>query len=570
MHLLEVEELQVRYPGMERPACNISFCVEAGEMVGIAGASGAGKSTAMMALTGFVPERAELTFQKLALNGTRAVVFQNASESLNPLVTVGRQLTETLRAHGTRRKKEAVCQAEALLEEVGIGSPAKRMKQYPFELSGGMKQRAAIAMALACSPDLIIADEPTTALDVTVQRQILELLKRVAKKNHAAVLLVSHDLGVIASMCSRVLVMKDGCIVESGGIREIFGSPQHPYTQKLVSLAENGRLPKEEAGGREVILEARQLKKQFRERSFPGRTRYFEAVEPVSFQICRGETFGLVGESGSGKTTLARMLTGITEPSGGSFSCSGKVQMIFQEPYASFDPGFSLERILEEPLLIRKACGKEERQRRAAEILRLVGLEEADVSKRAANLSGGQQQRLAVARALLMEPEVLVCDEAFSAQDVLTQEQLAELLESIQEKTGLSYLFISHDLDMVRRIAHRMGVMYLGSMVEQGRTAELYKDPWHPYTKKLLGAMLPVSLKKTAGHGQVLFRDETEAAGEAGQGCPFAPKCSYAMECCRKEKPDNYRFGDREVRCFLYSEAHTGKRAEGYRMASQI
>ena len=561
MYVLEVEELKVRYPGMERPACDVSFCVEAGEMVGIAGASGAGKSTALMALAGLAPERAKVTYQKLVRNGAAAVVFQNASESLNPLVPVGRQLTETLRAHGIRTKKEAVCQAEALLEEVGIGSPKKRMKQYPFELSGGMKQRAAIAMALACSAALIIADEPTTALDVTVRRQILELLKRVAKKNHAAVLLVSHDLGVIASMCSRVLVMKDGSIVEEGDIREVFGTPRHPYTQRLVSLAENGGLPKEEACGKEVILEAR---------AFLGRTRYFEAVETASFHICRGETFGLVGESGSGKTTIARMLTGIMEPDGGSFSCGGKVQMIFQEPYASFDPGFSLERILEEPLLIRKACGKEERKRRAAQMLRLVGLGEADVSKRAAALSGGQQQRLAVARALLMEPEVLVCDEAFSAQDVLTQEQLAELLERIQAETGLSYLFISHDLDMVRRIAHRMGVMYRGSMVEQGRTAELCKDPWHPYTKKLLGSMLPISLKKTAGHGQTLLRDETEAFGETGQGCPFAPKCSYAMECCRKEKPDNYRFGNREVRCFLYSEAHTGKRAEGYRMSSQI
>lgn len=570
MRLLEVEELQVRYHGMGSPACDLSFCVEAGELVGIVGASGAGKSTALMALTGFAPEGAEVTWKKLERNGTRAVVFQNASESLNPLVTVGKQLTETLRAHGQLTKKEAACQAEALLEEVGIRNPAKRMKQYPFELSGGMKQRTAIAIALACSPDLILADEPTTALDVTVRRQILELLKRVAEQKHAAVLLVSHDLGVIASMCSRVLVMKDGRIVEAGGIREIFGAPKHPYTQKLIRLAQNGGQPKEAAGGRETVLEARQLEKQFRERTFPGRPRYFEAVEPVSFQIGRGETFGLAGESGSGKTTLARLLTGMTEPSGGSFSCKGRVQMIFQEPYASFDPGFSLERILEEPLVIRKTGTKETRRKRAAEILRLVGLENADTGKKAANLSGGQQQRLALARALLTEPEVLVCDEAFSAQDAVTQEQLAELLEDIQAASGLSYLFISHDLEMLRRIAHRMGVMYLGSMVEQGRTAEIFKDPWHPYTKELLGAMLPVSLKKTAGHGRTTLRDEPEPVRKKGNGCPFAPRCSYAMECCRKEKPGNYCFGDREVRCFLYSEAHTGKRARDYRMASQI
>ena len=551
MKLLEVENLTVQYPGSTNPACKVSFQVESGELLGIAGASGAGKSTAMLSLMGILPEQVQITSEKLKQHGTKAMIFQDASASLNPLVRVGKQLTETILAHQRCTGKEARERAETLLDEVGIQDPGQRMKQYPFELSGGMKQRVAIAIALACNPDLIIADEPTTALDVTVQRQILDLLKKIAEETHTAIVLVSHDLGVIASMCSRVLVMKEGRIVEEGSMEQIFYEPVHPYTKKLSDMARKlYQVPEKKRTG-EVILRTQGLGRSFVKNSLFGKSRSLEAVEPLSFEIHKGETFGLVGESGSGKTTLARMLTGIIPPSCGSFSCEGKIQMIFQEASASFDPEFSLERILEEPLVIQKKGSKKEREKRVAEMLGLVQMEKIDVRKTTAALSGGQRQRIAVARALLLNPELLICDESFSSQDILAQSQLLELLEEIQRKTQLSYLFISHDLQVVRRISQRMGVMYLGSMVEQGLTAEIYEEPWHPYTKELLRAMLPLDPKKAARQKRLILKETRNHSQDTENGCPYAPRCRYAMECCHKEKPGNYRLGEREVRSFL-------------------
>ncbi len=570
MKLLEVEDLCVRYPGTAKPACQVSFQVETGELLGIAGASGAGKSTAMLALMGLLPKQAEITSKVWKQRGTKVMIFQDASASLNPLVRVGKQLTETIRAHQKCTKKEATQQAEVLLDEVGISNPKQRMKQYPFEFSGGMKQRVAIAIALACKPDLIIADEPTTALDVTVQRQILDLLKRIAKETNTAVVLVSHDLGVIASMCSRVLVMQEGRIVEEGEIEQIFLSPVHPYTKKLTDLArELYQTPKKRVQ-KDVILKTAGLGRAFVRNSLFGNGQLLEAVEPLSFEIYRGESFGLVGESGSGKTTLARMLTGIIPTTCGSFFCEGEIQMIFQEAAASFDPGFSLERILEEPLVIQNKLSREERKQKIARMLQLVQLEEIDLRKTAASLSGGQQQRVAAARALLLEPELLICDESLSSQDLLTQSQLLELLEEIQQKTGVSYLFISHDLQAVRRISHRVGVMYLGSMVEQGPTLDLYEDPWHPYTKELLRASLPFDPRKASRQKPLILKERGGGSAKEEQGCPYATRCRYVMECCYRETPDAYQFGERKIRCFLYSEAHTKKRAKGYQMTSQI
>ena len=385
MKLLEVENLTVQYPGSTNPACKVSFQVESGELLGIAGASGAGKSTAMLSLMGILPEQVQITSEKLKQHGTKAMIFQDASASLNPLVRVGKQLTETILAHQRCTGKEARERAETLLDEVGIQDPGQRMKQYPFELSGGMKQRVAIAIALACNPDLIIADEPTTALDVTVQRQILDLLKKIAEETHTAIVLVSHDLGVIASMCSRVLVMKEGRIVEEGSMEQIFYEPVHPYTKKLSDMARKlYQVPEKKRTG-EVILRTQGLGRSFVKNSLFGKSRSLEAVEPLSFEIHKGETFGLVGESGSGKTTLARMLTGIIPPGCGSFSCEGKIQMIFQETSASFDPEFSLERILEEPLVIQKKGSKKEREKRVAEMLGLVQMEK---NRRQKNDSG--------------------------------------------------------------------------------------------------------------------------------------------------------------------------------------
>lgn len=570
MKLLEVENLTVLYPGNTIPVCQLSFTVESGELIGIAGASGAGKSTAMLAVMGALQDQVKVTSDIFRQNGTKAMIFQDASMSLNPLVKVGKQLTETIRIHRKCTRKEAIEQAKQLLDEVGIQDPGYRMNQYPFELSGGMKQRVAIAIALACDPELIIADEPTTALDVTVQRQILDLLKRIAKETQTAVILVSHDLGVIMSMCSRVLVMKEGRIIEDGRVDEIFSKPSDPYTKELLDKARTLYQIPEKKETKNVILNVQELGRSFVEKGVFGKSRSLEAVEPLSFQIYQGETFGLVGESGSGKTTLARMLTEIIPSSCGSFSCEGKIQMIFQDASASFDPQFSMEQILEEPLVIQKTGSKKEREKQVSDMLRLVQMEGIDVEKTIAALSGGQRQRIAVGRALLLNPQLLICDESFSAQDILTQTQMLEMLEDIQKKTDLSYLFISHDLQVVRRISHRMGVMYLGSMVEQGVTAEIYEEPWHPYTKELLRAMLPLEPKKAARQKRLVLKAFQDPSKDTKDGCPYVFRCRYAMECCYKEKPGNYQFGDRQVRCFLYSEAHTKKRAKDYQMTSQI
>ena len=536
MKLLEVENLTVQYPGSTNPACKVSFQVESGELLGIAGASGAGKSTAMLSLMGILPEQVQITSEKLKQHGTKAMIFQDASASLNPLVRVGKQLTETILAHQRCTGKEARERAETLLDEVGIQNPGQRMKQYPFELSGGMKQRVAIAIALACNPDLIIADEPTTALDVTVQRQILDLLKKIAEETHTAIVLVSHDLGVIASMCSRVLVMKEGRIVEEGSMEQIFYEPVHPYTKKLSDMARKlYQVPEKKRTG-EVILRTQGLGRSFVKNSLFGKSRSLEAVEPLSFEIHKGETFGLVGESGSGKTTLARMLTGIIPPSCGSFSCEGKIQMIFQETSASFDPEFSLERILEEPLVIQKKGSKKEREKRVAEMLGLVQMEKIDVRKTTAALSGGQRQRIAVARALLLNPELLICDESFSSQDILTQSQLLELLEEIQRKTQLSYLFISHDLSVVKHISDRIAVMYLGQIVETADKETLFADTRHPYSIALLSAIPKVDVENKVS--RIVLKGDVPSPINPKPVCRFANRCWMSQPICFEQEPE--------------------------------
>lgn len=609
MSLLRVEDLSVQFHDKDRrqeAVSHLSFEVCPGEIVGIVGESGSGKSTGMHAVLGLLPEKAEVACERILLDQREitppdlkladrkvvkayertmeavrgneiAMVFQDPLTYLNPTVKIGRQITETIRAHKKCSQKEALEHAEELLDLVGIRKASQRMRQYPFELSGGMRQRVVIAIALACEPKLLIADEPTTALDVTVQGQILELFKKISQEMGTAILFVSHDLGVIASLCRRVLVMQAGKLVEEGTVEDIFYEPRHPYTRKLLAQASKlQKLPENVKAG-EPLLRIEHVSKFYTDISYWKKQEKTEAVLDVSLQIGRGETYGLVGESGCGKSTLAKMVTGLLKPTAGRIVYEGEkkrlkypIQMVFQDPYASLNPRMTIGDILEEPLLLNTEDSKEERLRKIEEMLKLVGLTLEDAQKYPRAFSGGQRQRIGIARALILEPGLLICDEPVSALDVSIQEQILSLLENIQKERGISYLFISHDLNVVKRISRNMGVMYAGSLVETGSTKEIYADPWHPYTKALLSAVLVPDPWKARRKRGVLHTEEKKVEVPLGRGCSFAPRCGYAMDCCFTGRPDWYQFEGRKIACFLYSEEHAGRRSGSMKMTSQI
>lgn len=605
MSLLEVEKLCVWYGKEQKNEIvrGMSFQIERGELVGLVGASGCGKSSAILSILGLLSRNAGSSCDKLVFAGEDytppgkreqkeaqqaerayekklrelrgkkiAMVFQDPSAYLNPLVKIGTQLTETILCYRKCTKREAKERAEELLSLVGIESPHLRMRQYPFEISGGMKQRVVIAVALACEPELVIADEPTTALDVTVQRQILDLLKLISQRTKTAILLVSHDLGVIASVCSRVLVMREGRIVEEGDVRKIFYRPEHPYTQQLIEKAREVMVAAEQKQETDLLLQVENAGCTFRERVSWKKKVSRRVLRQITFSVSRGETYGLVGESGCGKTTLAKILTGVLPPSGGRLWCNGKIQMVFQDSYASFDPRYTVEKILKEPLSGEKWKMKAgtEADLHVEKMLQLVGLEAKDKWKYPQEFSGGQRQRIAIARALMADPEMLVLDEPVSALDLTTQVQILELLADIQRKTKVSYLFISHDLNVVKHVSQKIAVMYCGSFVELGETGAVYADPWHPYTKQLLSAVLLPNPKKMQRRKRFLLKDAAERNQGEKNGCPYAGQCGYVMERCRQEMPELYQFGNRNVRCFLYSEEHTGRRRTGAMMTSQI
>lgn len=605
--VLVVKHLSVQFQHgnqKEEAVQDVSFQVEDGEIVGIVGESGSGKSTVMRSIAGVLSADAKMTCETLWLReGKRSVsmVFQDPFSYLNPTVKIERQMIETILLHSksetengqsmkkrrSDEKKAAKHHAKILLEMTGIRNPENIMKRYPFELSGGQQQRIVLAIALACEPTLLIADEPTTALDVTVQRQILERLRRIARETHTSVLLVSHDLGVVAALADRILVMQDGKIVESGTTEEIFREPKVAYTKKLVATAKSKqkRSRTKADGSNPQLLSAEHLSFQYK-RIHMWKREAVEAVCDVSFSLRKGECYGVVGESGSGKTTLARILTGIITPSEGKIFYQGeqwkslqegrskaqrqKIQMVFQNCAKALDPKQTIKEALMEPLEIRGDGSREAWEERVLKMLQKVGLDASVCEKYPGELSGGQQQRIGIARALILEPELLVLDEPVSALDVTVQEQILQLLGKLQEEQDLTYFFISHDLNVVRRICDRIGVLYGGNLVESGRAEEVYKEPWHPYTKELMLSTLDPDPKKMRRKRTALQSVGTSDPEERSVGCPYAKRCGYTMECCKHEKPELYQFEDREVACFLYSEQYTGKRSKEYRMASQI
>ncbi len=591
--LLEVTDLAVNFrttDGEVQAVKNASFTLPRGGTLAIVGESGSGKSTTAMAVIGLLPGNGKVAGGSIRFDGTELVglpeakmrairgrsiglVPQDPMSNLNPVTKIGTQVAETLLVHGMATSKDVDRKVIEVLTAAGLPDAAERAKQYPHEFSGGMRQRALIAIGLACRPRLLIADEPTSALDVTVQRTILDQIGQMTEELGTSVLLITHDLGLAAERASELVVMHRGLVVETGPARQLLEDPQHPYTQSLVAAApsvaavrlspgafrapaaqrlrlaeqtyaehaDSAAQPADDGGAAAAeaaspeqgtgvnsagvnsagvssaggngagssetavpdnIVEIRDLTKVYKIR---GRSEDFYAARNVTLDIPRGRTVAIVGESGSGKTTTARMLLKLVEPTSGSMTFDGmdvgsleksklrdfrqRVQPIFQDPYSSLDPMFTIQRILDEPLKTYKRGNKSEREARVRELMDQVALPHSMLGRYPAELSGGQRQRVAIARALALKPELIVCDEPVSALDVLVQAQILKLLGDLQAELGLSYLFISHDLAVVRLISDYVCVMKDGELVEAASSEEVFSNPRHPYTRKLLASI---------------------------------------------------------------------------------
>lgn len=657
-HLLEVNRLETEFrkeDGILKAVNRVSYALNEGEIVAFVGESGSGKSVTQysgLQLIEMPPgniAHGEVIFEGQDLlkykqnsreirnvrGGKIGVVFQEPMTSLNPVMTVGRQIEESVMLHLNMNRQQARRRAIELLAQVGIPDAETRVDDYPHQFSGGMRQRIMIAMALSCNPKILIADEATTALDVTTQAQILELLRDLVKQTGTALVLVTHNLGIVARYADRIYVMYAGEIVESGTCRDLFNNPRHPYTIGLLKAVPSLSDPKErrlvpiegvtpdlryrtgvcafaprcmyatescftepapelrdvpgdnghmtachrdidkssapvkpiadtmrklkdsrELAKQDIVMEVRGLKVSYP--VFKGLLRRkvaeLAAVDGVSFEIHRGETFGLVGESGCGKSTLARALMGLIEPTDGSMLFQGRewhnlsekemrkmrrdMTMIFQDPYGSLDPRQRAGDIVGEPLRNFKLVKNEkEYKERVNELFRLVGLDPALQNRMPHEFSGGQRQRIGIARAIATNPAFIVCDEAISALDVSIQAQIINLLEDLQEELGLTYLFIAHDLTVVRHISDRIAVMYLGQIVEVADWKSLYENPLHPYTQALLEAVPIPDPEREAKRERKLIRGEVPSLMNRPKGCAFSNRCPLATDECRQGVP---------------------------------
>lgn len=541
-----VQRVQAVGREIDGQSVGVSFDVPENTTVALVGESGSGKSVTAMSILNLLPSNAErqgaISFQGRdllaatlpelqALRGKDiACVFQDPMSSLNPVFTIGQQLVEPLVRHLGMTRRQALARAEALLVEVGLPEPKRRLAAYPHELSGGQQQRVMIAMALSCEPKLLIADEPTTALDVTIQRQILELLAKLKTQHRMSMLFITHDLGVVGEIADQVVVMRQGTVREQGSVAEIFAAPRDPYTKALLAcrptLEQRGArlmVIDDHIAGRDaaappapkdalapIVIDASNLTKSFWLRSGVFGRKEFRAVKGASFTLRRGHTLGVVGESGSGKTTMGLTLLRLHEvnggPVGGKVMFDGqdllalsrrellpmrrRIQVVFQNPYASLNPRFTIGQTLTEPMAIHGiGADAAEREQRARALLNKVGLDDSAMHKYPHEFSGGQRQRVAIARCLTLDPEVLVLDEAVSALDVSVQAQVLNLLKDLQDELGLAYIFISHDLAVVRFMADEVLVMKDGEVVEQASVAQILERPQQEYTKRLLGAI---------------------------------------------------------------------------------
>ncbi|AKV58659.1 ABC transporter ATP-binding protein [Corynebacterium riegelii] len=548
--LLNIEDLKITFEsttGVVEAVRDFDLTIYPGQSVAIVGESGSGKSTAAMSILGLLPGTGKVTNGTITFDGKDltnldekgwqeirgneiGLVPQDPMSNLNPVWRIGTQVEESLRANnvvpGSERHKRVV----ELLEEAGLPDAERRAKQYPHEFSGGMRQRALIAIGLAARPKLLIADEPTSALDVTVQKKILDHLDKLTAELGTSLLFITHDLGLAAERADFLVVMHRGRIVEKGPSLKILRNPQHPYTQRLVKAAPSlasARIQSAKAQGLETaervagkrdgeeVVRVENLVKEFDVRGQKGAKKILRAVDDVSFSLRRGTTLALVGESGSGKSTVANMVLRLLEPTSGRvifegqdiaqlkgkelFEMRRKVQVVFQNPYGSLDPMFSVYKCIEEPLALHKVGGRKERESRVAELLDMVQMPRSAMRRYPNELSGGQRQRIAIARALALHPEVVVLDEAVSALDVLVQNQIINLLADLQEELDLSYLFITHDLAVVRQTADDIVVMRQGVAVEQGSSDDIFDNPQDPYTQNLINSVPGLGIELGTG-----------------------------------------------------------------------
>ncbi|WP_268623377.1 ABC transporter ATP-binding protein [Paenibacillus alvei] len=564
-HILQVQDLSVAFQNREQEihaVRGVSFVVNPGETLGIVGESGSGKSVTARSIMRLLPSSIAskqsgtiiflgvdvALYSESDMENVRGrhigMIFQDPMTSLNPTMSIGSQIAESLIKHQDMTAAQAKAEAINMLKMVGIRNSEVRYSHYPHECSGGMRQRVMIAIALACRPALLIADEPTTALDVTIQAQILSVMKQMQREFGTSIILITHDLGVVAGMCDRVLVMKEGEIVEEGSTVELFANPQHPYTLKLLNAlprlhetkVKSAPFVSPRLADQHPLLEVRSLKQHFD----LGKGNIVKAVNDISFYIQEGETLGVVGESGCGKSTTGRAILRLHEPTGGDVLYQGMsvnrlsaqemkivrrhMQMIFQDPYASLNPRWKVIDLIGEALDVhRLVSSKQERKKRVEELLDMVGLEPSHAMRYPHEFSGGQRQRIGIARALAVEPKFIVCDEPLSALDVSIQAQIVQLMQELQQSLGLTYLFIAHDLSMVKHISDRVAVMYRGKIVELAESEVLYSNPQHAYTKSLLAA-IPVP------DPQIEMRKPRTFMEELGESDPYQLERSRLVE----------------------------------------
>ena len=626
MSLLDVRNLDVRFDtpdGEVHAVRDLSFELDQGETLGVVGESGSGKSQTVLSLIGLLADngRASGTARfdgqdlfKLSPEALRRIrgrrismIFQDPMTSLNPYLTIAEQMVQVVREHDKTTRRAARDRCLQMLEAVKIPDAGARLDCYPHELSGGMRQRVMIAASLLLDPEILVADEPTTALDVTVQAQILELMRDLNRRLGTAIVLITHDLGVIAGLCERVLVMHDGEAKEQGSVRDVFYRPRHPYTKSLlkavprldaeraerlapaadargIRAASAGEFHEPEAGGAmpgrqddSSLLSVDGLKVHFPVRTggWLGRTRPLRAVDGVDLELRPGETLGIVGESGCGKSTLARAILRLVPATAGNVCLLGRsmgeldkrslremrkdAQVIFQDPLASLNPRMTVGNIVSEPLWTHfPELGAGEVRAQVADVLRRVGLSGRELNRYPHEFSGGQCQRIGIARALVLKPKVIICDEPVSALDVSIQAQIINLLMDLQSEFGLALIFIAHDLAVVRHISHRIMVMYLGQIMEVATRQALYETPLHPYTRALISAVPIPDPDKERARDRELLPGDLPSPVDPPSGCRFRTRCRFAEERCRMEVPELRPLRGSQVACHRAGEAALG------------